>query len=237
MTISKFMQTSASYAESPIYVVATQNSGGSGTTSSITASWPGYSAVEGDLVVVSFAVGSVGTIADMLASDASWTRAAVLFVGGTYTPTIGLFYKVMTSTPDTSLTFINGSSSTANAYAWTVHVFKNVNPVNPVLNVATNPTFNTAYPTPPQYQPKIATSVSYVVGAAGHTSGGIAFVPPTYMRSFSTRGANDTYDVSVGSGFINSGGQYINESAWVTPAIASSTSTESGSILLELNPA
>jgi hypothetical protein len=154
---------------------------------------------EGDLVVVYYGVASIGEDPLGISVGSSYTNLGVTFREDTYSVSMAVAYKVMGSTPDTSVT-LSQTFSTANAGAAVIHVFSGVNTTTPLdVTSTTASAASTAIPNPPAITPVTAGAWIVAGGAGGHIDGTDTYASSD-LSSFRTVGSNDTYDVSVGAG-------------------------------------
>lgn len=192
------------------------------------------SASAGDLVVVYFAVGST---ADVNLVIAGYTEVADLYINDTYDANLAVGYKVMGSTPDTTVTLTGGTLGTANAGAIAIQVWRNVDPLLP-LDVAavTATSTNSAAANPPAITPVTSGAVIVAGGAAAHARGSVTFSSSDLSGFVTSGGANNTNDATVGLGYAT----------WTSgafdPAAFTFNSTDSGqhswaAVTLALRPA
>jgi hypothetical protein len=165
---------------------------------------------EGDVVIVGFATGDASTFDNRNLVIAGFTEINELWSNDTYDANLVLAYKVMTSTPDTSVTITGGTLSTSAAGAVAVHVWRNVN-ISTQLDVSavTNTGIDTAKPSFNSITPVTDGAVVICCGSSGHTAGTCTFTSGD-LSNFITSGYNDTYDVSIGMGsiFLSTAGPY-----------------------------
>lgn len=164
----------------------------------------GTKPIKGDFVVLSYVTGST-TNRDMSAyvAGSNFTvHQDLIAVGATYDTNLGVYYKFMGDTPDTSITLIGGTSSTSDAGAVAVHVWRNVDPVTPLDATSTTATSTTsAAADPAAITPVTAGAYVLVIGAGAHASGTQYFASPEdAVTAFFTNGANDTNDATIGVG-------------------------------------
>jgi hypothetical protein len=123
-------------------------------------------------------------------------------VGATFDTNLGVYYKAMGDTPDTSITLIGGTSSTADAGAIAVHVWRYVDLTNPLdVTTTTAGSTSSAAADPPAITPVTPGAVIIPIGAGAHAQGTQYFASPEdAVLTFFTNGANDTNDATVGIG-------------------------------------
>jgi hypothetical protein len=151
--------------------------------------------LEGDLVVIAVATGSdvnqPQTVTD-------YTQIASLYSNGENRDTnLWVGYKVMGSTPDTTVT-IPGTGTVDDAQTVAIHVWRNLRFVNGTTNISTT----SAIPNPPSITVSEANSVVLVVGAGAHDSG-IDTFSASYANNFITTGSNDSDDSTIGMGSVD----------------------------------
>jgi hypothetical protein len=181
--------------------------------------------VEGDMVVVTGgAPRGVSSI-----SSVGWTTVMQNLNG---TLKIGVYYKFMGATPDTTVV-CDGSGNAADAAAYVAMVFRGVDP-NDIFGANTTViAASTGSVTTPFIQPA-NTSIPYVVlSCAGSAIYDTTITSPAYYRGDPTGNAeNDTTnDVTVAMAVIYD--WYINETPWVGwPSSSPWASYSSFSVLL-----
>jgi hypothetical protein len=197
----------------------------------------------GDVVVVAYAIGSNTQVpsGEFGIETFNYTRLAVLFRSDTNDINLDVSYKVMgdgffgpgTTDADTAV-IVSGTDNSAYAGAIAIHVWRGVDPLTPMDVTATTATLgNSRIPNPPAITTATANAVVLAIGAAGHTGGSLAFT--SSLDNFISRGANDTYDATVGIGSITT-----TTPGTVDPAafsIATSTTDAAAAVTLALRPA
>lgn len=157
---------------------------------------------EGDVVIVGFATGGAQNYDSRNLVVAGFTEINELYSNDTYDANLVLAYKVMTSTPATSVTITGGTLSTSAAGAVAVHVWRNVN-ISTQLDVSavTNTGIDTAKPSFNSITPVTDGAVVICCGSSGHTAGTCTFTSGD-LSNFITSGYNDKYDATIGMGSI-----------------------------------
>jgi hypothetical protein len=169
----------------------------------------GSAVAAGDLVIVTV---SIGTAARQPAlSPSGYTALTAQRTTATaFDANVQTSYKFMPSTPDASLAIAN-SGSTADGIAYTVQVFRGVDPTTPLDGVT--PTYATGsgtnnLPNPATITP--ATSGAWIYFGGGGANGATsATYAAGYLTNFLTFMGADTNAGTVGSGYY---------SAWVSGA-------------------
>ena len=216
--------------------------GYTGTTSNIDVSLTGLTGGvdtrprAGDIVIVGFATGDamVSDNRDLVISG--YTEIAELWSNDTYDTNLVLAYKVMTSTPDTSVTISGGTLSSSAAGAVAVHVWRNINSTPLDVSAVSKTTIDTALPSFNPITTITENSVVICCGAGAHTNGTKTFTA-SQLSNFITSGYNDNYDVTIGMGsFLLLSGTFFPDSWSFSGSDSSSNSNASIVIALRPNP-
>lgn len=217
---------------------------GATSTSNITFSLSGGSNSTpqvGDLVVISITVGSTADRAVSVVTPTGYTSLTELYQNDTYDVNLGLSYKFMGSTPDT--TFQLPSTGSANdAQRYTVHVYRGVDTNSP-LDVAsvTAGAINSRTVNPGAITPVTAGAWIHVVGAAAGATGGT--YTAGYLTAFLAGTTADTNDASMGAGYYSGwtsgaydpaafggGGTTTTDDSWAAYTIALRPASGGGSV-------
>lgn len=184
----------------------------------------------GDFVVLSIAIGQTNSTSAPQGITGYTTLGQVV---GADTYDAGLYVgtKVMGSTPDTTFP-VRSSYSIDNAQAAIVFVWRNVESLDVASTTASGA--NSRAANPPAITPVTENSIVMAIGSSAHVGGTVNYTN-TELQGFRTAAANDTYDVSLGAGYVN----------WTTGAfdpvaftITGSTTADSWAALtLALKPA
>jgi hypothetical protein len=155
----------------------------------------------GDLVVIAVAMAAGNVLSQAVTG---YTEIASLYVDDNIDTNLWVGYKVMGSTPDTTVT-IPSSGSLDRAQTVAIHVWRNVE----FADSTTLTRVNTAIPDPPSITVSEDRSVVLVVGAAAHQDGTDTF-STSYASNFITVGFNAVGDSTIGMGsvFRTFGGVY-----------------------------
>lgn len=163
---------------------------------------------EGDLVVVVTSMGATSTAAPVLQSYVSgYTQLLRRNSSDTYSCVLHCFYKVMGSTPDSSVLISNSFNSSSYAMVVAIHVWRGVDPANPVLQgTTTRISANSSIANPPAILPHVVNSVPIVMGSSGHALGSVGFssIPSPITNIINLGGTNTTYDTSLAIGSMPS---------------------------------
>ncbi len=157
----------------------------------------------GDVVFIAVATGSEASrdqdvtgytqVASRYANnlDGSEGKDTNLFVG----------YKLMTATPDTTVT-IPSTGSTDDAQTVAIQVWRNVDPTIFDVTATTATQANTVLVNPPAITTVSNNTVLLVIGAGGHDQGSRTYTA-SYLSNFLTVGDNDSNDSTIGFGSIS----------------------------------
>ena len=172
--------------------------------------------LENDLVIIAYAIGDAYGInfnmdASGALSGAGFTEIADTTVNSADANEIdlGVYYKIMTATPDTSVTIDGQGGNDASVVAVCI-AFRGVDTTTP-LDVTTTSTqgVDTMYPNPPSINHNNPAGVwTVIAGASGHNtnSNTVTYTFPTgYTTNAINRAHIDTSDAAVGMGYRESG--------------------------------
>lgn len=162
----------------------------------------GGAPIEGDLVVVTVSVGTAARAPTIAISTPSGYTAltAQRTTATTYDTNVQTCYKVMGSTPDTAVT-IPASGNNADGIAYTIQVFRGVDPTTPM---DATPTYATGSGTNSNPNPAAITPVTagaWIVCCGGGAAAAGAVYTAGYLTNLLTYNGPDTNDGSVGSGY------------------------------------
>jgi hypothetical protein len=162
----------------------------------------GGAPLEGDLVVVTVSVGTQArqpTIA--ISTPSGYTPlTAQRTTATTYDTNVQTCYKVMGSTPDTSVT-IPASGNIADGISYVIQVFRGVDTANPMDVTPTYATGSgvTAAPDPAAITPTTAGAWIVCCGGAAANAGGT--MTASYLTNFLAYNGADTNDALIGCGY------------------------------------
>jgi len=129
----------------------------------------------GDLVIATVAIGSGSTNYTMSLSTAGYTTLFDLYQSDTRSTNLGVFYKVMGETPDTSVATTMSIGATEGIYL-DAHVYRGVRTVTPIGASASAVNNNTVLANPPAITTTVAGSKVFAIGAGGNsTAGGVNY--------------------------------------------------------------
>lgn len=162
----------------------------------------------GDFVIITYAVGAT---LDWLLSIANTGATAYTLLGtegyatDTYDINRRTAYRVMPGTPETQFVLSSnsgGTSSTANAGAYTIHVFRGIHETPLEQAVQQGSLFNTSTLDPGSITPTTAGTVIYVVGAAALATGRQGVYTSSDLTGFLSSAQDDTNAVNIGAGYF-----------------------------------
>ncbi|MEO0215666.1 MAG: hypothetical protein ABIL14_01445 [candidate division WOR-3 bacterium] len=159
---------------------------------------------ENDLVIVGYSIGDGDNVDfDMALLTSGYTKVADLFSDDTNDTNLGVFWKVMGATPDTSVV-CDGQGGLNASVAGVCMVFRGVDTTTPMdVTPTTSTGINTFNPNPPAISWVTSGSWTVIVGANGHSRGstGTYTFPTGYTTNALSRGADDNYDTTIGIGY------------------------------------
>lgn len=145
---------------------------GGNITLSLTALTGGISstAIAGDIVIAVISMSSDGVDYNISMNTSGYTEISDLFSDDSTDSNLGVFYKILTSTPDTSAVF-NGSGSGFDGAAAIVYVWRGVDQTTPLDVTSTIATgINGSASNPPAITPITAGSYVIAIGGSASTS-------------------------------------------------------------------
>jgi len=195
--------------------------------------------VEGDLVI--FAYEEAGTLSnlDLSMDTADYTEVADLFADDTLDANVGVYYKFMGATPDTTAV-ANGSGAAADGLAAVVHVYRGVQLVangGPFdTTTATTTGTSTILADPPSIDWSGSAGRVAVIAVGGTSASNTgAFGKPANYSDFIGALGNDTNDAHVALG-VNYAPADPENPAAVTFTAADNTSYSYGAATMILRP-
>lgn len=180
------------------------NTNGNNPSVSLTALTGGSdsAAAQNDLVIFSYGDPYAAADLDLATVGAGWTEIADLFANDTIDTQFGVFWKIMTATPDTSVVGV-ASTDAGSGTAGAVQVFRGIDLTTP-FDVTSVPTtgLNTALPDPSSIDWSTSGVWTVIAAGAGHTQGAVTYTFPTgYTTDAVQAVGNDTNDISVLMGY------------------------------------
>jgi hypothetical protein len=184
------------------FIGSAENSAANGADVTITL--PG-GMQQNDLVIVTYAIGDNDNLdLNMAMVTSGYTEIHDLLANDTSDCNLGVFYKFMPATPDSSAV-VDGLGGTDAAVAAVCMVFRGVDTTTPFDVTSTSATgLNTMHPDPPSIDHNNPSGVwTVIAGASGQTIGGAeTYTFPTgYTTNALDRGQADTTSVTVGMGY------------------------------------
>lgn len=200
------------------------------------------SMLENDLVIVAYSIGDDDTDHDMFVITADYNEAADLFSNDTDDANLGVYWKVMGSTPDTEVQ-VEGRGQTDSSVAAVCMVFRGVDTVTP-MDVAVEPAtgLNTMHPNPPSIDHNNPSGVwTVIAGSNSHLQSlGSTANPFTFPTGYTTNAVqipgNDTTDTTVGMGY-NSSPSDPEDPGTMTHSGTDSTGLAWAAVTMALRPA
>ncbi len=227
------------------FVNATENSSVPNTDTTVTLS--GLGLQEGDLVIVSGAIGDNDSLNLNIVNNTAGYQEVVDIDATTDTQdvTLGVWWKLMGSTPDTSVVIEGSTGGTDSALAVVVMAFRGVNSITPFdASAVSTSGINTMHPNPPSIDHNNPSGVwTVIAGASGQTlsgtgSGTLTYTFPTgYTTNKVEEDQGDTSDVTVGMGYRSSGVSDPEDPGTMTHSGTDSTAFSWAAATLALRPA
>jgi len=191
--------------QSPSYIAGTTQAIVGGNTTSTSVNLPvGTSA--NDLVIIGYGIGSAVDRRANLTSGMvtqGYTITANITTLDTFDANLGVFFKIMGATPDTTVTIPN-TGAVGDGGAVAIQVWRNIDtttPLDVVTTVSANP--NSRLPNPAAISPITKNAAIVIVGSGSYSGTADTFTGPTgYTTDFQSINRDDTsVDVLVGMGY------------------------------------
>ena len=197
----------------------------------------GSSPAEGDVVVVFFAINATS---DLTYNIFAYDKIADLYANDTQDINLFVGYRVMGSTPDTTLTLTGGTTSASNGGSIVVQVWRNANPYIPPANATTATALNSYLANPPSITPGASGYAILCAGAgtlAGATASGQTYSSSDLTGFVSANGQGSSVDSIIGSGYKlgQPGGSPFDPAAF-TGSASDSTNYSWAAISLVITP-
>ena len=185
------------------FVGSTSAAGNNGADATLTLS--GLGLQQDDLVIVSYSISDADNVDFNMAlvGATGWTESADLFSNDTYDANLGVYYKVMGSSPDSSV-IVDGLGGVDTQTVAVAMAFRGVDIATPMDVTPTTVTgLNTMHPNPPSINHNNPSGVWTVIAGSNATKRGIrTFTFPTgYTTNAVQRSASDTSGGIVGLGY------------------------------------
>lgn len=191
---------------------------------------------EDDLVIFAYSIGTQAGNHDMAATG--YTEVADLFSDDGGDTNLGVFYKFMTATPDSSVTG-TGNANAGSSAAAVAFAFRGVDLTTPMDVTATTATgINTMHPNPPSIDfADVSAWTVIAVGNAHQTGGAGTYTFPTgYTTDAREAGADDTVDTTCGMAY-NSGPADPEDPGALTHTGTDSANYSWAAVTMALRPA
>ena len=178
------------------------------------------SVLAGDLVIA--VIGEADTNDNVLTmTTTGYTKLFDLYQNNTQDSGLGVFYKVMGATPDTSATEGRAPSG-GSSIVFAVQVWRGVNTSTPIGASASAGAAGSSLANPPAITTTSPNSRVIAIGAAAHNSSTVTFTQGGDLQNFITVGQSNSEDASLGVGSIIGS---ISASGTVVDPIAFTAST------------
>ena len=178
-------------------------SGAAGDGGNVTLTLPVGTTTD-DLVIVSYAIGDNDNVDhDMAMVTTGYTEVADLFSDDTREANLGVFWKVMGATPDTSAT-VTGLGGIDASVGAVCMVFRGVDTTTPMDVTPTTATaLSTFNPDPPSIDHLNPAGLwTVIAGASAHVVGSGTYTFPTgYTTDAIDKWSGDTTESTVGMGY------------------------------------
>jgi len=189
---------------------------------------------EGDLVIAVAGL-SMTTDQNITCNTAGFTELADLYANDTEDAQLAAYWKIMGSTPDTSVSISFGTAGVGDGRTFVVHVYRGVDPTTPFDVTSTTATgIDAAAPNPAAITP-VTAGAWVVVGGVG-TWTGTPSAPSGYTGlKFETAAATRPITVSIAYRAYNPAGLAADPGAF--GGYANTTSDSWAAITMALRPA
>lgn len=195
----------------------------------------------GDFVIATVAVATASTDVTMSMTTAGYTTLYDLYQSESQASNLGVFYKVMGATPDTSAqtgTMMPSNGSTVLA----VQVWRGVNTTTPFGAAALASDANSPRPNPSSIITTVNGSKIIAAGMGASQRGAVLYTTPADLGNVLNAAADSTRDAAlmVGSVTVSGGGQRpsgtsVNPDAFASSSNGNSSDSSIG-VTLELMP-
>lgn len=194
----------------------------------------------GDFVVAGYSIASTTTrVPTVITAD--YTASTSQSQNDTFDANLRIFWKRMTSTPDTSIVF-GPTGATVDGGFFTIDVFRDVDVTTPIQLFNTQPVqfsglFNSGSVDPFSVTPVASDHVLLIIGANAHGTSG-TFSAAYFQRFQTGQNIAHTNRTTMGSGFITGLTPNVsyNPPTWNWSANANTQSYNEGKIFLRPTP-
>lgn len=159
-------------------------------------------AIEGDFVL---GIAMVASSADRnpSISTAGFTQIADIYANDQNDTMLNIAWKIMTSTPDTSVSYAVGGVDSGGSHVCVNYVFRGVNQTTPLdVSAVNNSGTNGANSNPSSITPITAGSKLVIINVTSHDRGAIDFTGTGYLSNLFTAnrdGSNKDISVAIGT--------------------------------------
>ncbi len=192
---------------------------------------------DGDLVIVSIAVAS-GSDAVIGVNTGGYAELTELFANDGRDTNLSLSWKIMGTTPDSSVV-VTGKSTSTSAGVAVIHVYRGVDATTPFdVTSATSTGIDGGIPDPPAITPTTSGALIVVAAANAHSGDSAGTFSASYLSNFSTLvdASGGTYDCTSGIGSVPWTSGAYNPAAWIFGA-PDGGSYSNASVTMALRPA
>lgn len=159
----------------------------------------------GDFVLITYGEGaSVDATLSGRISTSGYTLNTELYVNDNADANLAVFYKIMGSTPDTSVVVVGNTASSGKAIV-NINVFRGVHPSTPLdATTTTSTAVNTAVANPPAITPTTTGNVIVAVASSAISTFAVTYTiaSTSYLTDFRQNNSPNTFGIVVGSGFV-----------------------------------
>ena len=158
----------------------------------------------GDIVVVAYVIGDDDNtdFTMSIATGTGWTKIVDSFSNDTKDTNLGVFWKIMGLTPDTSVT-VDGQGGTDAGTACIAMAFRGVDQANPIdveTVIATG--VDTLLANPPSINHSgLAGTAIIAIGSSGNSELGSYVAPSGYSTNFTSTNSPDSTNALIGMGY------------------------------------
>jgi len=163
---------------------------------------------QNDLVIVSYAIGGFSADHNMAMVTSGYTEVADIYASDIHKLNLGVYWKVMGATPDTTAV-VDGTGGESDPVAAVCMVFRGVDTATPMdVTPATATGIDSADPNPPSINHNNPSGVwTVIAGGSSHQNGTASYTFPTgYTTNARNVNADETgADGAAGMGYRSSG--------------------------------
>lgn len=212
-------------------------SGGASDGGDVTLNLSGHA--QNDLVIVAYSIGDGDDVDyDMAMVTADYTEVADLFANDTRNINLGVYWKVMGASPDTTAQ-VDGQGGTNASVQAVAQIFRGVDTTTPMDVAPTTATgINSNIPDPPSISHNNPSGVwTVAVGAFAHTAGGaVTIAAPANYVDIVQFTQPETQEGTIGMAYYTAPASPENPGSF-TPSIADNTAHSWAAVTIALRPA